>query len=968
MNKLALFCTALFAVLSLSAQIDLPVQTYHLDNGLKVILCEEHSQPKIYGCVVVHAGSKNENPDATGVAHYFEHIMFKGTDRIGTTNWPAEKLYLDSISQAYDRLQAAANDNERHAIQLEINRLSIAASQYAIPNEVDAILQHMGCTGLNAGTSYDYTVYYNTLPSNQLSNWMDVYVERFRKPVFRLFQSELEAIYEEKNMYDNQQMQAFARNVFTQSFGDHPYSRDVIGLAQHLKNPQPSQMQRFFDTYYVANNMTLILVGDFKTSEAKQLIRDKFSIWPSRPLPQQPTYQLPDFAKQKIVNVRQTPIKAGLMIFPGVPNGHPDKLALDMLSSILGGNTGLLSRAATQGRFLMAQHMPLSLQDAGSNAIIYIPNLLFQSHAKAEQVVWDCLDSIKQGRFSDDLIEGIKISSYAGRQEMVEGIPQISNLLLQLETQGSTFQQWQQDMRRWMSLTREDIIAVANKYFDRDHCTLVRSKTGFPAGQPAVKPDWDHLEPANKDATSPFARMIAANQPDPIQPQVIDFNRDINIQPINPHYKLYSVPNPYNDIFNLSLIFNYGTLDNPDINNAIAYLEQLGADSMDLQQLNQQLNLYGAHFSLSSDNDNSYLYISGLEQHLDSILALCHRWLTNPRHDKKQLEILLDGMKSNKKTYKNDADSWFSALKAYVNYGDQSYYLRSTPYKQWGKRTGEELHREVMQIFTRNGYVTFSGNTQPSDLVEKLVRYHLVPDSVTDMPSRDYKRKQYTTPQLFYSTNKKFLQSNINITAPSTMFDTLLHRPDGAPSDQALVALFNEYFGSGMNSVIFQEIREFRSLGYSTGGAFSYYMLNLNPAYTYTYLGTQCDKTLEGVEALRDLMITFPERPEKLQPATNHLIVSRNSNYITFRSLPGMVRYWVEKRGWNRDHRAELTEQISRITLDDLRAFHTKYIKGRPLVVTICGNAKKFDPDAVARLLGPDVKPVKVDFDQMFRF
>ena len=438
--------------------------------------------------------------------------------------------------------------------------------------------------------------------------------------------------------------------------------------------------------------------------------------------------------------------------------------------------------------------------------------------------------------------------------------------------------------------------------------------------------------------------------------------------PINSHFSLYSVPNPYNDIFKINIYFNYGTLDNPDINNAIAYLEQLGADSMDLQQLNQQLNLYGAHFSLSSDNDNSYLYISGLEQHLDSILALCHRWLTNPRHDKKQLKILLDGMKSNKKAYKNDADSWFSALKAYVNYGDQSYYLRSTPYKQWGKRTGEELHREVMQIFTRNGYVTFSGNTQPSDLVEKLVRYHLVPDSVTDMPSRDYKRKQYTSPQLFFSTNKKFLQSNINITAPSTMFDTLLHRPDGAPSDQALVALFNEYFGSGMNSVIFQEIREFRSLGYSTGGAFSYYMLNLNPAYTYTYLGTQCDKTLEGVEALRDLMTTFPERPEKLQPAIQHLIVSRNSNYITFRSLPGMVRYWVEKRGWNRDHRAELTEQISQLTLHDLRAFHAKYIKDRPLVVTICGNAKKFDPKAVARLLGPDVTPTEVTFDQMFRF
>ena len=969
MKKFLILGMALVAALALQAQVDLPVETFHLKNGLKVILCEEHSQPKIYGCVVVHAGSKNENPAATGVAHYFEHIMFKGTDRIGTTDWAKEKPYLDSISEAYDRLQAAKNDDERHAIQLEINRLSIAASQYAIPNEVDAILQNMGCTGLNAGTSYDYTVYYNTLPSNQLVNWMDVYVERFRNPVFRLFQSELEAIYEEKNMYDNKLMRAFARNIFTESFGDHPYSRDVIGLANHLKNPQPSEMQKFFNTYYVANNMTLLLVGDFKTDEVKKLVADKFSIWPSGPLPQQPTYTLPDFAKQKIIKVRQTPIKAGIMLFPGVPENHPDKLALDMLSSILGGNTGLLSRAASEGRFLMAQHMTLSLQDAGSNAILYIPNLLFQSHAKAEQVVWDCLDSIKQGNFSEDLIEGIKMSTYAGRQEYVEGISNISNLLLQCELQGRTFQQWKEDINRWMGLTREDIIAVANKYFSPDHCTLVRSKMGFPAGQPAVKPDWEHLEPANRDATSPFARVIASNQPDPIKPQVVDFQHDVDIQPINNHFSLYSVRNPYNDVFNLRISFNYGTLDNPDINNAINYLEELGADSLDLFQLNQQLNLYGAHFSLSSGDDNSNLSISGLEQHLDSILALCHRWLTHPRHDAKQLEIILDAMKSAKKTAKNDADSWFSALEEYVTYGNQSSFLRTTPYKQWGKRTGEELHREVMQIFTRNGFVTFSGNTDPSSLALKLVQYGLVPDSVTDMPfTREYKEKQYTSPQLFYATNKKFLQSNINITVPSTDFDTLLHKADGTYSDQAAAALFNEYFGTGMNSVIFQEIREFRSLGYSTRGYFTYSMQCLNPAYTYAFLGTQCDKTLEGVEALRDLIVTFPERPEKLQPAIQKLVSSRNSSYITFRNLPSMVHYWVEERGWQRDHRAELTEQIATLTLDDLRAFHAKYIKGRPLVVTIAGNAKKFDPAAVAKLLGPDVKPVKVDFDQMFRF
>ncbi len=200
MKRISLFLFSLAVSLVAFAQDELRVETFYLKNGLKVIMCENHDQPKIYGSVVVHAGSKNEDPAATGVAHYFEHIMFKGTDRIGTTDWEKEKPYLDSISDLYDQIQATQDAEKRHQLQLEVNRLNIEASKYAIPNETDAILQQMGCTGLNAGTSYDYTVYYNTLPSNQLENWMEVYAERFRNPVYRLFQGELEAVYEERNI------------------------------------------------------------------------------------------------------------------------------------------------------------------------------------------------------------------------------------------------------------------------------------------------------------------------------------------------------------------------------------------------------------------------------------------------------------------------------------------------------------------------------------------------------------------------------------------------------------------------------------------------------------------------------------------------------------------------------------------------------------------------------------------------
>lgn len=959
MKRIFVFVIALLAGMALSAQQNVKVETYRLDNGLKVILCEEHSQPKVHGCVVVHAGSVDENPNATGVAHYFEHIMFKGTDRIGTTDWAKESLYLDSISKAYDQLHATNDAQKRHDIQKEINRLNIAASKYAIPNEVDAILQRMGCTGLNAGTNYDYTVYYNTLPSNQLSNWMDVYVERFRNPVFRLFQSELEAVYEEKNMYENQTGYDFRSTLLKEAFGSHPYSRDIIGLGEHLKNPQPSEMQKFFDTYYVANNMTLILVGDFKTSEAKELIASKFSSWRSGKVPQRPKYDLPAYAGQRVVDCKLTPIKMGIMLMPGVPANHPDNLVLDMMSSILGGGSGLLDKATSDGRIMMAQLSPLSLQDAGSNAVIYVPNIIGQSHEDAEKVIWDCIDSIKQGRFTDELLESIKTSSIVDRQEMVEDYQSLSWLLLALELEGSSYEQWLKDNQRASQITRDEIIEVANKYFDRSRCTLIRSKMGFPKHDSAVKPDWDHLEAQNQGAKSPFALAIESNQPEPIKPQIIDYKNDVDIAQLTPNCKLYSVANPKNDVFRLELVYRWGEMDNPDLSRAMEYIRSIGAEGKDLQRFNLEMDLLGGSMGIYCDNDCATISISGLEQNIEGIMALAASRIFHPTHDAKQIKIIVDGIKANEKSVKNDADSWFSAMCRFYSYGENSSDLRQTPYKEWGTRTGEQLQAEVMQIFTRNGYATFSGNTDPTTLCDMIRSNGLVRDDVTVVPTRHWKRIQHDQPEVVYVSNKKFLQSDISFLVPTTDFDI---------KDQAVSYLFDEYFGGGMNSVVFQEIREFRSLGYSTYGYFNWDIKNLNPAYMNCYLGTQCDKTRDGVEAMRDLLVALPQRPDKLAPAIEHQVVARNSAYTTFRSLPGTVRFCMEERGWTYDRSSEITQQIGSLTMDDLQRFHDKYLKGRPVQVLISGNAKKFKVKEIADLLGPNTKVTELKYKQLFRF
>lgn len=959
MKKTLFLSLMLAAVVSLWAQQPLKVETYHLDNGLKVILCEEHSQPKVYGCVMVHAGSKNEDPNFTGVAHYFEHIMFKGTDQIGTINWKAEKVYLDSISDAYDRLHATKNPAERQAIQLEINRLNIAASKYAIPNEVDAILQKMGCTGLNAGTSYDYTVYYNTLPSNQLNNWMDVYVERFRRPIFRLFQSELEAVYEEKNMYENQMGYDFRTNIFKEAFGEHPYSRDVIGLGEHLKNPQPSKMEEFFQKYYVANNMVLILVGDFNTAETKKLIAQKFSTWRSAPLPQQPAYKLPTFDQQRIVEVNQTPIKMGIINFPGVKNSDPDCLPLGMLASILGGGSGLLDKAVTDGRLFAAELMPLELEDAGTNVVLYVPNLIGQSHEAAEQIVWDCIDSIKQGAFSDELLQSVKNSALVDLQRRIEDISSISQLLLQLEMEGSSYEQWLRDGERWKNLTRDEIIEVANKYFNRNHCTIVRSKMGFPKHDEAVKPAWDHLEAQNQGEQSVFAKMIFASQPDPIQPQRIDFEKDVAITQLSPSTKLYSVNNPKNGLFELKLHYNYGVLDDPNLPYADQYMSAVGAAGMDPQQLNQLLDQFGGSVYFSAGMSSSAIVISGLEENIDTILSIATEMMFNPTHDSKQIGKLVEGIKTEKKASKSSSDEWFDALSEIVSYGQQSRALNRMSYKELASCTGESLHAKVLKIFGRNGHATFVGNTSPEDLCAKIRQHGLVRDDVEVVGFRDRKELSAPNSRIIYAHNKKFLQSDIAFMQTSIDFDT---------ADVAVANLYNEYFGSGMNSVVFQEIREFRSLGYSTYGHFRCDTRNLNPAMQYCFLGTQCDKTNDGVQAMKDLMVNFPVRPDKFAPAVEHQVTARNSSYLTFRNLPDFVFNAMEHEGWKTDRRAEITNKISKLTIEDLQAFHAKYIKGRPITVVISGNAKRFKVKELANILGPGTTITEYKYNQLFKF
>ncbi len=954
MKKVLLSTIILLSFSILKAQdANLDIKTITLDNGLKVVMCENHSEPVVYGSVLVHAGSKNDPEDATGMAHYFEHIMFKGTDKIGTTNWEAEKVYLDSIDMMYDKLHETSDKAERDAIQKKINELSIASTEYAIPNEVDVILTKMGGEGLNAGTSYDYTVYYNNFPSNQIGKWMDVYAERFRNPVFRLFQSELETVYEEKNMYDDNPASKYKDYVFKEAFGDHPYGRPIVGLTEHLKNPQTSRMREFYNTYYVANNMTLILVGDFNTEEVIPMVKEKFGIWKSGKLPEKKEYNIPKYDRKIVREVKMTPIKLGIIVYKGVEQGHEDMTALNLLSGIFSnGETGVADKDMLDGNYLAAMMEPLGLEDAGGIVLIYIPKLLFQSHEKAEEYIFASIDKIKKGEFSDELFEATKTEWLKYRKKTTEDIKSLSSLILGLETEGVTYEEFLAETEKIQNMTKEELVAIANKYLN-DNYLDVRSSMGFPKKDKVGKPNWKPIEAKNTEAKSDFARMIEAEEVPEVKPQVIEFGKDVEITKANDCFTMISTKNPHNDIFNLNITYNYGELDDAEIERAINYLELQGSESKTYEEIQLEFSKLAAMMYLTSHESGTMLRIEGYEEDLDEILALCEEKIFSPSNDEKKKDLLVEAELMNKKNEKEDAATWGSAVYYYAMYGENSPFLSKMPVKDWAKRSGEELLDEVRNIFNYNGEITFVGNTDNQEVIGLLKKHNLIKDDAVKAEKKYRVEKKYSENQIFLAHSKKFRQSNIYMHVGGNTLDK---------QERATANVFNKYFGTDMYSIVFQEIREFRSLGYSAYGYYTYDALNRKPGRLYTYLGTQSDKTVEGIEALRGLITDMPERIEKFNASKDALILSRAADYISFRNIPGTVSNWLEQ-GYDHDPRVEITDMIRNVEYKDVYDFYKKNVADRPVVIMMSGNKKKIDTKALEKF--GKVKELK--YGEIFR-
>jgi predicted Zn-dependent peptidase len=919
----------------------LTVKSFKLENGLTIYLNEDHSKPEVFGAIVVNTGSKNDPKDATGTAHYFEHMMFKGTDQIGTLNWQTEKIYLDSMTVLYDSLSLTKEEAARNAILLHINKISIAASEYAIPNETDIILQNIGGTGLNAYTSLEQTVYFNSFPANQLEKWMTIYAERFRNPVFRLFQSELETVYEEKNMYADNAFSNLFEQFSKSLYKNHPYGQQTtIGTTESLKNPRISKMMEFYKTNYVANNMALVISGDINSEAIIPLIKKYFGNWKSSEVPKYPVYEEKPFNGRELVVKKLTPIKIGILAYRGVPNKHKDELVLDICSQILSneGQTGLFDKLVSDSKLMAANAEVMKGNDLGSLLIVIVPKIIGQSLEKAEKLVLEQIENLKKGNFDNSLLDAIKLNYRKSVDQRFESSQGRSMMLISAFSEGRQWEDYLNESAEVEKITKEDIIRVANQYFTGNYLAFF-SKMGFPKKDKITKPNWAPVIPKNSEKKSEFASQLN-NIPDTkIEPRFVNFNKDLTISTIKSGIDFYYTNNPINTIFTLTLKYKIGINSNNMLAAMANYMNFIGTKDKSIQEFRKALQNIGATFRVWSSNNNILLEIDGFESKLEPTLKLIAEFMNNPKADEKQLDKLVQGAKMEYKTIKADAESMSDVLNNYSMFKENSEYLKHLSIKETKKLKGDQLialFKDVLQYECEIHYV----GKLSVDEVNKTIG-NTLPFAITPKPAV-YIENQVTEanePIIYIYDDPKALQSKMTFWCNGSI-----------PTEEEKAKLngFNEYFGAGMSSIVFQEIREFRSLSYSAYAYYTNRFLKTNKGYLYAGMGTQSDKTIEGVQVMTDLIKNMPQKPDRMESIKKGLLQAIHTQNSGFRNLSQTVSSW-KFQGYNSDPREYRMQVYNNLQFSDVQAMYEKFVKGKPIVITITGNMKKVDLIALAK-------------------
>ncbi len=915
------------------------VQIYQLDNGLTVYLTKNHDTPRFFAEIAVRAGSKHDPAESTGLAHYLEHMLFKGTRHFGTLDFAKEKPHLDRITDLYEQHFRETDPAKRLAIYAGINRETQLAAQLEIPNEMDRLYQALGEEGLNAHTWHEETVYNVGLPANRLEQWSIIEAERFHQPVFRLFQTELETVYEEKNQsLDNKQWilnEAVSRLLFK----NHPYGQQTtIGEVEHLKNPSLKNLYRYYDTWYVPNNMAIALSGDISPRRTVEIIDRHFSIWKPKPLPEAKHWTEAPLSGPERATVRYQGEEMVRLAFRLPGRSHADAEALKLVDMILDNSVaGLINlNLNQQQRVRRAGSSPEINNDFGAEYLWGVPKK-GQTLAEVENLLLEQIELVKKGGFEDWILPAIINDFKKNRKAALE-----ANESRVAWMRGSfiAFEDWDHavaEISRLEQVTKPDVVRVANRYFGGGYVAGCRVDAQHEVPK-IEKPPIDAI-PIDTTRQSAFVQQVLAMKVRELEPVFVKPGKDYRKEKLQDGVALYASKNPLNDLFSLTISVDVGSRHDNRLSMATQLLDKSGTKRFRAEQLKKEWYKLGTDFGVGIGDNETYINLSGLDENLDASLALLMEVLREPSADAATLEELKKIILVQREDAKKDFRTLAGAVALFNRYGVNSPYLKALPNAAVQAMTIDQLHGLTRGLLNYPLTVTYTGSLPLKQVRQRLEQRLGREVAVQAAPPYVFLQAAAPEANRIYLFNKEMAQSQVRL----EFGDGEYHE-----ADFPAVQLYNEYFSGGMAGIVFQELREARALAYSAGAVYGNGSRKGEQNLMTGGIGTQTDKTLDAVEAFLGLLDNLPASPERFQAARAAILMRYRTGKIGFREVLGAVRSW-ERLEVPIDPRKARFEKVQRAGLDLVLQFHREHLKGKPKLISIVGDKSKMDLDRLQK-------------------
>jgi len=924
------------------AQDALKVEKFVLDNGFTVILNEDPYATDVYGAVIIKAGSKNDPADATGMAHYLEHLLFKGTNELGAMDWEKEKPLMDSIIFYYDLLGKTSDEEERKKIQKLINNQSVQQAKYANPTEFDKLIKSIGGTQLNAFTATDMTVYHNAFPGDQMENWLELYAHRFQNPVFRSFQSELEVVYEEKNRGMDSPFNKLFEDLHKEMFRSHPYgTQSTIGTTEHLKNPSLTKMYEYFNANYVANNMALVISGNFDKEKAIPVIKEKFSKLRKAEVPAFKDYERSQFDGKEILEVKYTPFKIGLLGYKTFPKGHDDEIAFDICTRILynESETGLVNKLQLDGEILFGGSIPLSYNDDGAFNLLYGTKIVGQSFEEAETLMYEAIQKVKDGEFSDKDLQIIKQEITRQSKEGLERSRDKAMTLVQLFSEGSSWEEYLEKTKKIEAVTKEDIQRVANKYFTENHLAF-RSSIGFPKKDVLEKPGFEPVVNDQKE-DSKYAAKFLANITAPENPRILDYDKDAELVKLDESNKIYFTKNPINDLFSLKIQRAVGTDSIENLDFASSLFNYFYTKDKSRDDLKEAFALLGITYYTYTSRSRFTTVFNGSEKNLEAALPLIKELMYNPIADQSALESIIESTIAERESELKDPETLGRYLLEYARFGKESEHLTRLPKKKLKELKVEDILATYKKVFDYD--VTFHYVGQKSkDEVKTLISSTLpLKNTKHNVALLDRSGNEIKKDLIYIIHDKKAVQNRVYFLINTPPFS-------GNVKDEVGAEAFNQYMSDGFSGILMQEIREYRSLAYTTSGAFITPIHKNNPGVFYSYVGCQSDKTMDAVVVMDSILRHMPQKTERIDLIKAGLINSISSSYPNFRNISSSIDMG-RQRGYTESPLKKEFEMYKTLTFEEINSFYENNIQDKPRIITIYGNSEKIDEKELSK-------------------